>query len=212
MTLLSPQNDMAFGTVSRPGASQVAPGTSAPRVHHTRISRRRHFLLKSRNLKERRKFKDVKREVKPETIKLKHAVMPRGKVRHLSPSVAPCTDNKCECCLEGCGDGKCKRCHQPLCSNCCFASEEAPTMWYCPACVFPEWCCQSTFSEGKKAKTGGQKKKGTIKKGGKLKKSEVPKTADDEYDKWVQKTIQFLRERPPEQHHWEELCRFLSTS
>ena len=84
-------------------------------------------------------------------------------------------------------------------------------MWYCPACVFPEWCCQSTFSEGKKAKTGGQKKKGTIKKGGKLKKSEVPKTADDEYDKWVQKTIQFLRERPPEQHHWELLCQYIST-
>ena len=116
----------------------------------------------------RHKLKDVKREVKPETIKLKHAVMPRGKVRHLSPSVAPCTDNKCECCLEGCGDEKCKGCHQPLCSNCCFASEEAPTMWYCPACVFPEWYCQSTFSEGKKAKKEIQKRKGTIKKAGKL--------------------------------------------
>ena len=82
-------------------------------------------------------------------------------------------------------------------------------MWYCPACVFPEWVCQSTFSEGKKAKKEIQKRKGTIKKAGKLKKSEVTKTADDEYDdKWEQKTIQFLRERPPEQHHWEELCRF----
>ena len=82
----------------------------------------------------RHKLKDVKREVERETIKLKHAVMPRGKVGHLSPSVAPCTDNKCECCLEGCGDEKCKGCHQPLCSNCCFASEEAPK-WYCRACV-----------------------------------------------------------------------------
>ena len=165
----------------------------------------------------RPKFKDVKREVKRETIKLKHAVMPRGKVRHLSPSVAPCTDNKygptahgefhmCECCLEGCGDEKCKGCHQPLCSNCCFASEEAPTMWYCPACVFPVWYCQSTFSKGKKAKKEIQERKGTIKKAAKLKKSEVTKTTDDEYDdEWVQKTIRFLRERPPEQHHWELL-------
>jgi len=207
VTLLSPQNGMAFGTVSRRGASQLAPGTSAPRVHHRRISRRRHFLLRNRP-----KFKDVKREVKREMSKLKHAVMPRGKVRHLSPSVAPCTDNKCECCLEGCGDEKCKICHQPLCSNCCFASEEAPTMWYCPACVFPEWFCQSTFSEGKKAKKEIQKRKGTIKKAGKLKKSEVTKTADDEYDKWVQKTIQFLSETPPEQHHWEKLCQYISTS
>ena len=140
MTLLSPQNDMAFGAVSRRGASQPAPGTSAPRVHHRRISRRRHFLLRNRP-----KFKDVKRGVKREMSKLKHAVMPRGKVRHLSPSLAPCTDNKygptahgeyhmCECCFEGCGDETCKGCHRPLCSNCCFASEEAPK-WYCRACV-----------------------------------------------------------------------------
>ena len=151
VTLLSPQNGMAFGTVSRRGASQLAPGTSAPRVHHRRISRRRHFLLRNRP-----KFKDVRREVKREMSKLKHAVMPRGKVRHLSPSLAPRTDNKygptahgeyhmCECCLEGCGDEKCKGCDQPLCSDCCFASEEPP-MRYCPACVFPGWYCQSTFS------------------------------------------------------------------
>ena len=104
----------------------------------------------------RPKFQDVKREVKREMSKLKHAVMPRGKVRHLSPSVAPCTDNKygptahgefhmCECCLEGCGDEKCKGCDQPLCSDGRFASEEPP-LRYCPACVFPGWYCQSTFS------------------------------------------------------------------
>ena len=159
-----------------------------------------------------KRLKDVKREVKRATTKPKHALMPPSKVGHLSASLATCTDNKCECCLEGCGDGKCKRCHQPLCSNCCFASEEAPTMWYCPACGFPEWYCQSTFSEGMQAKKEIQKRKGTIKKAGKLKKSEVTKTADDEYDKWVQKTIQFLSETPPEQHHWEKLCQYISTS
>ena len=86
----------------------------------------------------RPKFKDVKREVKRETIKLKHAVMPRGKVRH-------------------------------------------------------------------------QERKGTIKKAAKLKKSKVTKTTDDEYDdEWVQKTIRFWGERPPEQHHWELLCQYIS--
>ena len=81
MTLLSPQNDMAFGAASRRGASQCAPGTSAPRVHHRRISPRRYLLLRSRNLKVRHKLKDVKREVERETIKLKHAVMERASKR-----------------------------------------------------------------------------------------------------------------------------------
>ena len=169
----------------------------------------------------RHKLKDVKREVKRETIKLKHAVMPRGKVRHLSPSWAACTDNKygptahgefpmCECCLEGCGDEKCKGCDQPLCSDCCFASEEPP-MRYCPSCVFPGWHCQSTFSKGKEAKKEIQERKGTIKKAAKLKKSKVTKTTDDEYyDEWVEKTIRFLGERPPEQHHWALLCQYIS--
>ena len=159
-----------------------------------------------------KRLKDVKREVKRETTKPKHALMPPSKVGHLSASLATCTDNKCECCLEGCGDEKCKGCHQPLCSNCCFASEEAPTMWYCPACVFPVWYCQSTFSKGQKAKKERQQRKGTIHKAETLTESEVTKTADDEHDdKWEQKTIQFLRERPPEQHHWELLCKYIST-
>ena len=85
-------------------------------------------------------------------------------------------------------------------------------MWYCPACVFPVWYCQSTFSKGKKAKKEIGKRKSTINKAETLKKSEVTKTADDEYDdEWVQKTIRFLRERPPEQHHWELLCQYIST-
>ena len=161
----------------------------------------------------RPKFKDVKREVKRETIKLKHAVMPRGKVRHLSPSLAPCTDNKygpaahgeyhmCECCLEGCGDEKCKGCDQPLCSDCGFALLR----------VFLGWHCQSTFSKGEEAKKEIQERKGTIKKAAKLKKSKVTKTTDDEYDdEWVQNASRFLRERPPEQHHWELLCQYIST-
>ena len=158
-----------------------------------------------------KRLKDVKREVKRETTKPKHALMPPSKVGHLSASLATCTDNKCECCLEGCGDEKCKGCHQPLCSNCCFASEEAPTMWYCPACVFPEWVCQSTFSEGKKAKKERQQRKGTIHKAETLTESEVTKTADDESDdEWVEMTRRFLRERPPEEHHWEKLCAYFS--
>ena len=44
-----------------------------------------------------------------------------------------------------------------------------------------------------------------------LKKSEVTKTADDEYDdEWVQKTRRFLRERSPEEHHWASLCEYIS--
>ena len=83
-------------------------------------------------------------------------------------------------------------------------------MWYCPACVFPVWYCQSTFSKAK-AKKEIQERKGTIKKAGKLKKSEVTKTADDEYDdEWAQKTRRFLRERSPEEHHWASLCEYIS--
>ena len=80
-TETSAENRAVTKLASRRGASQPAPGTSAPRVHHRRISRRRHFLLRSRNLKVRPKFKDVKREVKLETIKLKHAVMERASKR-----------------------------------------------------------------------------------------------------------------------------------
>ena len=136
---------MAFGAASRRGASQPTPGTSAPRVHHGRISSGRYRLLRTRYLRVRHELKDVRREVKREAIKLKRALMPRGKVVHLSASSAPCRDNKygetaggeyqlCECCFQRCGDETCKGCHRPLCSNCCFASEEAPK-WYCRACV-----------------------------------------------------------------------------
>ena len=62
-----------------------------------------------------------------------------------------------------------------------------------------------------KAKNEMQERKGTIKKAAKLKKSKVTKTTDDEYDdEWVQKTIRFLRERPPEERHWELLCEYIS--
>ena len=37
-------------------------------------------------------------------------------------------------------------------------------MWYCPACVFPVWYCQSTFSKGKKAKKEIHERKSTINK------------------------------------------------
>ena len=136
---------MAIGAVCRRNASQTAPGPAAPRVHHGRISSRRYQLLRNKYLRVRRELKDVRREVKRETIKPKRALMPREKVGHHSASSAPCREKKygeiaggdyqlCECCFQRCGDETCKGCHRPLCSNCCFASEEAPK-WYCRACV-----------------------------------------------------------------------------
>ena len=78
---------------------------------------------------------------------LNRALMPLGKVGHLSASSAPFLDARaglvCECCFatikinkhgETVGDETCKECHRLLCSNFCFAAEEAP-MWYCRACV-----------------------------------------------------------------------------
>ena len=136
---------MAIGAAYRHNASQTAPCPAAPRVHHGRISSRRYQLLRNKYLRVRRELKDVRREVKRETIKPKRALMPREKVGHHSASSAPCRENKyeetaggeyqlCECCFQRCGDETCKGCHRPLCSNCCFASEEAPK-WYCRACV-----------------------------------------------------------------------------
>ena len=102
----------------------------------------------------RRELKHVKRKVTRETLKLKRALMPRGKVGHLSASSAPFRDNKygetaggeyqmCECGFapikinkhgETVGDETCKECQRLLCSNCCIASEKAH-LWYCPMCV-----------------------------------------------------------------------------
>ena len=145
LALLTAPNAMAIGAACRRNASQTAPCPAAPRVHHGRISSRRYQLLRNKYLRVRRELKDVRREVKRETIKLKRALMPREKVGHHSASSAPCRENKyeetaggeyqlCECCFQRCGDETCKGCHRPLCSNCCFASEEAPK-WYCRACV-----------------------------------------------------------------------------
>ena len=136
------------------GVSHPAPVTATPRVHHGRISSRRYWLLRNRYLRVRHELKHVRREVKRETIKLERALMPRGKVGHLSASAAPCKDNKygetadgeyhmCECCFapikinkygETVGDETCKECQRLLCSNCCFASEKAPS-WFCRMCV-----------------------------------------------------------------------------
>ena len=148
LALLTAPNAMAIGAACRRNASQTAPCPAAPRVHHGRISSRRYQLLRNKYLRVRRELKDVRREVKRETIKPKRALMPREKVGHHSASSAPCRENKyeetaggeyqlCECCFQRCGDETCKGCHRPLCSNCCFASEEAPK-WYCRACVVRE--------------------------------------------------------------------------
>ena len=88
-----------------------------------------------------------KRKFKRETLELKHALMPLERSGRLAASSAPSLEARarvlCECCLavtlkrECHGDiphEKCKECQRLLCSNCCFASEEAP-LWYCRMCV-----------------------------------------------------------------------------
>ena len=138
-------NAMAIRAACRRNASQTAPGPTAPRVHHGRISSRRYWLLRNKYLRVRRELKDVRREIKREAIKLQRALMPLEKGGHHSASSAPGRENKyretaggeyqlCECCFQRYGDATCKGCHRPLCTNCCFASEEAPK-WYCRACV-----------------------------------------------------------------------------
>ena len=117
---------------------------------HGRISCRRYQLLRNRYLRVRQELKrerKCKRKVNRETLKLKRALMPLGKVGHISASPAPYLDARaslvCECCFatikinkygETVGDETCKECQRLLCSNCCFASEEAP-LWYCRMCV-----------------------------------------------------------------------------
>ena len=145
LALVTAPNAMAIGAACRRNASQTAPGPAAPRVHHGRISSRRYWLLRNKYLRVRRELKNVKREIKREAIKLQRALMPLEKGGHHSASSAPGRENKyretaggeyqlCECCFQRYGDATCKGCHRPLCTNCCFASEEAPK-WYCRACV-----------------------------------------------------------------------------
>ena len=115
---------------------------------HYRISCRRYLLLRNKHLRVRQELKRErkrKHKVRLETLKLNRALMPLGKVGHLSAS-SRATGGAglvCECCFatikinkygETVGDETCKQCHRLLCSTCCFAAEEAP-MWYCRACV-----------------------------------------------------------------------------
>ena len=90
---------------------------------HGRISRRRYQLLRDKYLRVRQE-----------------------RSGRLAASSAPSLEARarvlCECCfatikIDEYGDSpheKCKECQRLLCSNCCFASEEAP-LWYCRMCV-----------------------------------------------------------------------------
>ena len=117
---------------------------------HGRVSGRRYQLLRDRYLRVRQELKREckrKRKFKRETLELKHALMPLERSGRLAASSAPSLEARarvlCECCLavplkRKChGDiphDKCKGCQRLLCSNCCFASEEAP-LWYRCMCV-----------------------------------------------------------------------------
>ena len=105
---------------------------------HGRISRRRHWLLRQK-LKHEQK---LNRKVLLEARKLQRALMPWDEMPQISSASAPW---RCECCFaplkinryDDAPHDKCKKCDRLLCSDCCFASEEAP-LWYCSTCVVEE--------------------------------------------------------------------------
>ena len=105
---------------------------------HGKISRRRYWLLRQKLKREQKRKRKVLREAR----RLQRALMPWDEMPQLSGSSAPW---RCECCfaplkINRYGDAphdKCQKCHRLLCSDCCFASEEAP-LWYCSTCVVEE--------------------------------------------------------------------------